>query len=127
MTGLDDTGCSIVPKSPAARPARKPRKGRTLSPAELAALPDDELLEQVQRQTFRFFWEGGHPLSGLAPDRRTTRDIPVDDLAAIGGTGFGLMSIIVAVERGWVTRAAAVTRIGAMLEMLTRAPCYHGA
>src|ERR1700722_13750850 len=94
-----------VPKRPAAA-ARKPRghgapRGRTLGPETLAALPDDELLEQVQRQTFRFFWEGGHPLSGLAPDRRTTRDIPVDDLAAIGGTGFGLMSIIVAVERGW--------------------------
>ena len=52
---------------------------------------------------------------------------PVDDLAAIGGSGFGLMCIIVAVERGWITRAAAVTRIGAMLEVLTRAPCYHGA
>jgi hypothetical protein len=36
------------------------------SPAALAALPDDELLEAVQRQTFRFFWEGAHPASGLS-------------------------------------------------------------
>src|SRR5580658_5233690 len=116
-----------VPKPSAARSARTPRRARALGTAELAGLPDDELLEQVQRQTFRFFWEGGHPVSGLAPDRRTRDAGPVDELAAVGGTGFGLMCIIVAVERGWITRAAAVTRIGAMLEVLTRAPCYHGA
>jgi len=97
------------------------------SPASLAALPDEELLEQVQRQTFRFFWEGSHPLSGLAPDRRTTREEPVDDLVAIGGSGFGVMALIVAVERGWVTREAAVERLQHMLELLMRATCYHGA
>ena len=97
-----------MPKPPAAGTARTPRragKSRALSPAQLAALPDEELLEQVQRQTFRFFWEGGHPVSGLAADRRSTPNAPIDDLAAVGGTGFGLMSIIVAVERAWITRA----------------------
>jgi hypothetical protein len=118
---------ATLPKSPAARSARAPRRSRALSPAQLAALPDDALLEQVQRQTFRFFWEGGHPVSGLTPDRLTTREVPADDRVAIGGTGFGLMCIIVAVERGWITRAAAVTRVSAMLELLTRAPIYHGA
>jgi hypothetical protein len=110
-----------VPK-PAARPAR-----RALSPAQLAALPDDELLEQVQRQTFRYFWEGGHPVSGLSLDRRAGGALPTDDKAATGGTGFGLMCIIVAAERGWITRAAAVARINTMLDVLTRAPSYHGA
>jgi hypothetical protein len=116
-----------VPKPSATRSAPTRRRARAPGTAELAALPDDELLEAVQRQTFRFFWEGGHPVSGLAPDRRPRALGPVDDRAAIGGTGFGLMCIIVAVERGWITRAAAVTRIGAMLEVLTRATCYHGA
>ena len=97
------------------------------SPAALAALPDEALLDAVQRQTFRFFWEGSHPLSGLAPDRRTTREEPVDDLVAIGGSGFGVMALIVAVERGWVTREAAVERLQRMLEVLVRATCYHGA
>src|SRR3546814_7961110 len=77
--------------------------------------------------TFKFFWEGAHPGSGLAPDRRTTRDEPVDDLAAIGGTGFGVMALIVAAERGWVTRDAAVERLNNMLAVLARATCYHGA
>ena len=96
------------------------------SGAALAALPDETLLEQVQRRTFDFFWKGAHPVSGLAPDRRTTREEPVDDLITTGGTGFGVMAIIVAVERGWVSREAALERLSSMLDVLVRAPCYHG-
>ncbi len=97
------------------------------SPAQLARLPEEELLELLQRQTFRFFWEGAHPVSGLAPDRRTTREAPTDERVAIGGSGFGLMALVVAVERGWVSRDAALERLGRMLDLLIRAPCYHGA
>jgi hypothetical protein len=97
-----------------------------LSPAALAALPDDELLDAVQRQTFRFFWEGAHPHSGLAPDRRLRAAGAQDDLVATGGSGFGVMAIIVAVERGWITRAAALERLGRMLDLLVKATCYHG-
>jgi hypothetical protein len=97
------------------------------APAALAALPDDDLLEQVARQTFRFFWDGAHPASGLAPDRRTTQAAPVDDLVATGGSGFGLMALLVAVERGWVSRGAALERLGRMVDLLYRARCFHGA
>ena len=97
-----------------------------MSPKALAALPDAQLLEQIQRQTFRFFWEGADPTTALAPDRRKTRDTAPDDLVTIGGSGFGVMAIIVAVERGWVTRAAALERLHRMLDFLFRARCYHG-
>jgi len=96
-------------------------------PAALAALPDDTLLERIQRQTFAFFWDGADPASGLAPDRRTIHSAPIDDLVAIGGSGFGIMALIVAVERGWVGRAAALERLDRMLDLLLRATCYHGA
>jgi len=102
---------------------RKPRSSR---PADLAALPEKELLETVQRQTFGFFWETAHPVSGLAPDRCTIAAGPKDDLVATGGSGFGVMAHIVAAEREWITRAAAAERIVQMLELLTRATCYHG-
>jgi hypothetical protein len=98
-----------------------------LKPAKLALLSDARLLEAVQRQTFRFFWEGAHPVSGLAPDRRTTRSAPVDDLVTTGGSGFGVMAIIVAVERGWISRGAGLERLHSMLKVLERATCYHGA
>jgi hypothetical protein len=32
----------------------------------IKGLNDDQLLEVVQRQTFRYFWHGAHPVSGLA-------------------------------------------------------------
>src|ERR1700749_459063 len=95
--------------------------------AALAKLPDEPLLEVVQRQTFKFFWDRAHPVSGLAPDRCTTRADAADDKAAIGGSGFGVMAIIVAAERGWITRDAAIERISRMLDLFTNGPCYHGA
>jgi hypothetical protein len=52
--------------------------------------------------------------------------VPEDDLVATGGSGFGVMALIVAVERGWVSRAAALERLGRMLDLLSRATCYHG-
>jgi hypothetical protein len=98
---------------------------KTPSPADLAALPNEALLEAIQRQTFNFFWEGTHPESGLARDRCRSAG-PTDDLITTGGSGFGAMAIIVAVERGWITRAAGVERIIRMLNLLNRATCYHG-
>jgi hypothetical protein len=95
--------------------------------ATLASLPDDALIEAVQRQTFRFFWEGAHPVSGLAYDRRTTREHQADDdKISIGGSGFGVMAVIVAAERGWVTRDEALARLRQMLDVLFTARCYHG-
>jgi hypothetical protein len=102
----------------------------TRDPAKLATLPDEALLEIVQRQTFRYFWEAAHPDSGLAFDRRTSGrrlDDAVDDPVAIGGSGFGVMALLVAAERGWIARDAALERLGRMLDLLARARCYHGS
>jgi len=87
----------------------------------------DGLLEAVQRQTFRFFWEGAHQASGCARDRQKTTGDPNNDLVAVGGTGFGVMAIVVAVERGWVDRTAAVQRLDRILSFLERAERHHGA
>lgn len=101
------------------------------TPKALAALPDDALIEVVQRQHFNYFWDGADTASGLALDRRTLAG-PIDKdgnehKVAIGGSGFGLMALIVAVERGWVTRDAALARLRRMLDALLHATRYHGA
>jgi hypothetical protein len=99
-----------------------------LSPRAIAALPDEDLLELVQRQTFRYFWDGAHPVSGLIFDRRgRSVEADTDHRIAVGGSGFAIMALIVAADRGWVSRAAALERLGKMLALLTRASCYHGA
>jgi hypothetical protein len=95
---------------------------KTISPR----LSDDALLDLVQRRSFAFFWEGAHPVSFLARDRTGLESDPQDDLVSIGGCGFGVMAIIVAVARGFVTRAAAAERLNAMLAFLERTTAYHG-
>lgn len=95
-------------------------------PQTLAALPDAELLEAVQRQTFRFFWEGGHPVSGLARDRSGRHAEPDDEMVTVGGSLFGILALIVAAERGWQSRDAVLGRLGTMVAFLSRAPRYHG-
>jgi hypothetical protein len=95
--------------------------------ARLATLSNDGLLEIVQRRTFNFFWMGAHPHSGLALDRCKARPDPTDHKIAVGGSGFGLMAIIVAVERGWIDREAALERLGRILDVLSAATVYHGA
>ena len=55
-------------------------------------MTDDELLTSVQQATLRYFWEYGHPISGLARERKGSRDT-----CTSGGTGFGMMAIMVGV------------------------------
>jgi hypothetical protein len=109
-------------------------------------LSDEDLLEVVQRQTFRFFWEYAHPVSGLARERTNTvkgtyywnyifeaDSVPNfslneydGDACAIGGTGFGIMAMLIATERGWITRDAALERLHKMVEFLHQAQSFHG-
>jgi hypothetical protein len=86
-------------------------------------ISDAALLDQVQRQTFRYFWDFGHPVSGLARERNTSGDIVTS-----GGSGFGVMSIIVGVERGFITRSEGVARWKKTVGFLKNtAQRYHGA
>lgn len=87
------------------------------------ALSDDALLTSVQEATFRYFWHYGHPVSGLA---RESSDHP--ETVTSGGSGFGIMAIVVGVERGFVPRPAAAERLRRMLVFLEeKAVRYHGA
>jgi hypothetical protein len=72
-------------------------------------LTDDELLETVQEATLGYFWDYGHPHSGMAREGLGFGH-PADTVTT-GGTGMGLMTIVVGAERGFVTRAAAADRI----------------
>src|SRR5580693_1679185 len=81
-------------------------------------LSDEDLLDLVQRQTFLFFWDGAQRASGLARDRTGRLTDPPDDMVATGGSGFGVMAMIVACERGWVTRPQALARLSKSLDCL---------
>ena len=81
----------------------------------------------MQRQTFRFLLgrRASGERSGARPAAKPARHSS-DDLVATGGSGFGVMALIVAVERGWVTRAAAAGAPGTHAGSAGRATCYHG-
>ena len=107
----------------------------------IQGLPDAELLETVQRQTFRYFWHYAHPRSGMARERSTTvkADFYWDfineadnepnlsqgtfgpEACAVGGTGFGILATIVAVERKWISREAALDRLIQIADFLNKA------
>ncbi|MDR1680418.1 MAG: Ig-like domain-containing protein [Prevotellaceae bacterium] len=85
-------------------------------------ITDEALLDLVQRQTFRYFWDFGHPTSGMARERTTTLNT-----VTTGGTGFGIMAILVAAERQYISRTDALQRIQTIVTFLdTRCTAYHG-
>ncbi|WP_242918600.1 glucoamylase family protein [Pontibacter liquoris] len=91
--------------------------------ASTRPMTNEELLAMVQEANFRYYWEGAEPNSGLAleniPGRRT--------MIASGASGFGLMAILVGMERGWITREQGVARFSQIVQFLDKAEKFHGA
>ena len=83
----------------------------------------DELLTKVQQQTFKYFWDYAHPVSGLARERFGS-----GETVTSGGSGFGLMAIPVGIERGFITREEGCERAAKVVDFLsTKADRFHGA
>jgi exo beta-1,2-glucooligosaccharide sophorohydrolase (non-reducing end) len=83
---------------------------------------DDELLTMLQEETFHYYWDGAHPDSGTSLE-----NIPGDDrIVATGASGFGIMALIVGVDRGFITREQGLARMNKILTFLEHAPRYHG-
>ncbi|GHB58407.1 glucoamylase family protein [Persicitalea jodogahamensis] len=104
-------------------PAVPPTFDPTSRPKNLS---DDDLLELVQKQTFRYFWDFGHPVSGLARERSNESFNYGSEVVTTGGTGFGVMAMVVAAERGWQPRDSVVNRLLKMVMFLQKADAYHG-
>ena len=85
-------------------------------------ISDDELLTLVEKQTFRYFWDFAHPASGMARERNTSGDI-----VTTGGSGFGVMALIVGMDRGFITRIQGLTRLDKILNFLETCDRFHGA
>jgi hypothetical protein len=85
-------------------------------------ISDNALLDLVQKQTFKYFWDFGHPTSGLARERNASGDI-----VTTGGSGFGIMAIVTAINRQFITRADGLARMQKMVAFLKTAQTFHGA
>ncbi len=84
-------------------------------------MSDSALLDMVQEYTLRYFYEFGHPVSGLARERNTT------SIVTSGGSGFGLMALIVGADRGFITYEQALERTNKIVDFLLEVPRFKGA
>lgn len=101
-------------------------------PAEQAAeqrISDDSLFTLVQYKTFQYFWEGAEPNSGAARERFHVDDVYPDNdkhIVTSGGTGFGVMAILVGIERKFITRQQGVERFEKLITFLEKADRFKG-
>ncbi|HEY4110481.1 glucoamylase family protein [Puia sp.] len=89
-------------------------------------LGDSALLDLTERQTFRYFWDFAHPVSGMARERSNRTYDYGEEVVTTGGTGFGVMAIIAATERKYVGRDTAAKFLLKMTNFLLKANSYHG-
>ena len=86
-------------------------------------ISDDALLDLVQKQTLKYFTDFAHPVSGMARERNSS-----DEVVTIGGTGFGVMSLVAGINRNYITRAEGLTQITKIVNFLiNNCTRYHGA
>lgn len=95
------------------------------SSRKFPAITDVELLTKVQQQTFKYFWDFGHPVSGLARERSNGDN----EVVTSGGSGFGIMAIPVGISRGFITRPEGLARVQKIVAFLkaSTTPKFHGA
>jgi hypothetical protein len=93
-------------------------------------ISDDSLLTLVEYRTFQYFWDGAEPNSGMARERFHVDGVyPENDMNVVtsGGSGFGLMAILVGIERGFITRDEGCFRFFRIIDFLKKSDRFHGA
>lgn len=90
---------------------------------------DEAMLDYIQRVHFNYMWDGAEPTSGLARERiHLDGQYPEhdQDVVTTGGSGFGIAGLVVAMERGFITRDQGVERLTRIVDFLERSDRFHG-
>ena len=91
-------------------------------------MTDSEIMDLTQRETFKYFWDFANSSSGAAKERYHPNNPTLNqNVVTTGGTGFGLMAILVGIERGYVTKTEGLVRLTKVLSFLESANRFHGA
>ncbi|WP_036383692.1 glucoamylase family protein [Muricauda sp. MAR_2010_75] len=95
---------------------------------EEPTITNEELMDLTQEETFKYFWDYAEENSGGARERYHPNDPGRDaNVVTAGGTGFGLMALLVGMERGFISREQGVERLTTLLDFLENADRFHGA
>src|SRR5690348_4168212 len=123
--GLIVCGC-LLATAPARTQEMDPKPETRLS------VPDRDLLDDLSRRSFRYFWDQTDPHTGLVRDRALTVDGPAEkgvnpNISSIAATGFGLTAFCIGADRRWVSYDVARQRVLTALHFLAlEAPQEHG-
>lgn len=101
----------------------------TLTVKTKSSISDDSLLTLVEYKTFQYFWDGAEPTSGAARERFHADNVYPDNdkhIITSGGTGFGVMAILVGIERKFITRQQGFERLDKLVNWLEKADRFHG-
>ncbi|HEX7113626.1 MAG TPA: glucoamylase family protein [Steroidobacter sp.] len=77
----------------------------------------DPVVNNLERRTFRYFWDTTDKNTGLAPDR-----YPSPSFASIAAVGFALTAYVIGAERGFVSRSQARLRTLRTLRFFANLP-----
>lgn len=89
---------------------------------------DAQIVEMTQKDAIKYFWDFAQTNSKLARERYHTDDPSNDaNIVTTGGSGFGLMTILVGIKNGYVSQPEAVSRLTTALDFLQNANRFHGA
>lgn len=95
---------------------------------EVIPISNEDLLNLTQQLTFKYFWDFANTPSGAARERYHVDNPNLNsNVVTTGGSGFGLMAILVGIERGYITRSEAVIRLQTILDFFENADRFHGA
>jgi hypothetical protein len=110
-------------------PTAGPHAAPAPPPTPSALSPqDDQLLDEVERASFLFFWEQANPQTGLIKDRANVRaKTDTSTVGSIASTGFGLTAICIAEKRGFIPHNEARLRVvNTLLYLWKKLPTHRG-
>lgn len=128
LTTLAIIGCAANPGTADQNPLSVQASSIRIEPEKSTLLPpfrfnteDSSLLDEIQHETFIYFWEAVSPETGMVYDRTSS------DVISVAGVGFQLAVLPIGVERGWITKEDAEARSLKILHALESEPSNRKA
>lgn len=87
---------------------------------------DEQLLDEIQRRAFDFFWTEAGPATGQVKDRARHDGRGSERMSSIAATGFGLTALCIGDHRGFRKSAEIRERVRNTLKFLSQMPHEHG-
>ncbi|MGH9743246.1 MAG: glucoamylase family protein, partial [Candidatus Acidiferrum sp.] len=88
---------------------------------------DEQLLDEIQRTSFDFFWNEASPRTGQVKDRALANGHDRRTMSSVAATGFGLTSLCIGDQRGFGKKADILSRVRKTLHFLAHTlPHEHG-